>query len=197
MRGKAIRQVILCQKVPDPPGNVNFTLVDDTKNPQYKTARERLTAHRSNPTCAGCHKIIDPIGLALEDFDSIGGFRTTENGVAIDTSGELDGMTFADAAGLGKAVHDAPAVPACVVNRTASYGLGRALTKSEAEWTKILQADFAASGYRFPDLMRQVALSDAFYRVRTPQLGALPDGKAKFASDANTLGPIGSERGLP
>ena len=197
LRGKAIRQVILCQKVPDPPGNVNFTLVDDTKNPQYKTARERLTAHRSNPTCAGCHKIIDQIGLALEDFDSIGGFRTTENGVAIDTSGELDGMTFADAAGLGKAVHDDPAVPACVVTRTVSYGLGRALTKSDAEWTKVLQGDFAASGYRFPDLMRRIALSDAFYRVRPPQLGALPVGKAAFASDANTLGPIGSERGLP
>ena len=102
IRGKALRQTMLCQKVPDPPGNVNFAVVQDTTNPQYKTARERLTAHRTDPTCAGCHKLIDPIGFSLETFDSGGGFRTTENGVAIDPSGELDGTSFKDGLGLGK-----------------------------------------------------------------------------------------------
>jgi len=184
LRGKAIRQVVLCQKVPDPPGNVNFTLVQDTKNPQFKTARERLTAHRNDPTCAGCHKIIDPIGLGLEDFDASGGFRTTENGAPIDTTGELDGIKFADAAGLGKAVRDNPAVPACLVNRTFSYGVGRIPTKPEADWVKSLEKDFAAGGYRFPGLLRAIATSDEFYRVKPPQMGAVAPA-SKLASQTN------------
>jgi hypothetical protein len=89
-------------------------------------------------------------------------------------------------------VHDDPSVPACIVNRAASYGLGRALGKSEADWMKGLQAGFAAGGYKFPDLMRRIALSDALYRVKPPEVGALPADKAKFASDANR-----QERGQP
>ncbi len=64
---------LLCQPVPAPPGNVNFAVAQDTHNPHFKTMRERLTAHRTEPTCAGCHKLIDPIGLALENFDSDAG----------------------------------------------------------------------------------------------------------------------------
>jgi hypothetical protein len=186
LRGKAIRQVILCQKVPDPPGNVNFTLVQDTKNPQFKTARERLTAHRTDPTCAGCHKLIDPIGLGLEDFDASGGFRTSENGAMIDTSGELDGMKFSDAAGLGRAAHDDTAAPACVVNRTFSYGVGRVVAKGEAEWVKGLEKDFTSGGYKYPELLRQIVQSDEFYRVRPPELGAVDRPASKLASETNS-----------
>ena len=82
--GKAVREILLCQKVPLPPANVNFTLVQDTKNPQYKTARARLRAHATEATCAGCHKIMDPVGLGLEGFDSGGSLRNSENGVALD-----------------------------------------------------------------------------------------------------------------
>ena len=97
-----MREILLCQKVPDPPGNVNFNVVQDTNNPDYKTARERLTAHRTEPTCAGCHKIMDPIGLALENFDSSGGYRATENGAPIDASGELDGVEVHRRGGPGQ-----------------------------------------------------------------------------------------------
>jgi hypothetical protein len=182
LRGKAVREVLLCQKVPNPPANVNFTLVENTKNPEYKTARARLGAHATEATCAGCHKIMDPIGLGLEDFDSGGGIRASENGVAIDTSGELDGMKFADAAGLAKAVHDDPAALACVVNRMASYGLGRLPAKQESDWMKGLQKEFQQAGYRLPDLMRHIATSDAFYRVAPPQLGAADGDASKLAA---------------
>jgi hypothetical protein len=182
LRGKAVREVLLCQKVPSPPANVNFTLVENTKNPEYKTARARLGAHATEATCAGCHKIMDPIGLGLEDFDSGGGVRNSENGVTIDTSGELDGMRFSDAAGLAKAIHDDPAAPACLVNRMASYGLGRLPAKAETEWTKGLQKDFQEAGYRLPDLMRHIATSDAFYRVAPPQTGAADSGPSKLAA---------------
>jgi hypothetical protein len=184
IRGKALRTVLLCQKVPDPPGNVNFNLVQDTNNPNYKTARQRLEAHRTQPSCAGCHKIMDPVGLAMENFDTIGGFRTTENGAPIDASGELDGAKFSDVAGLGKAVHDNPAATACIVNRVYEFGAGHAPNKSETEWVRgTLAKDFASGGYKFTDLLKDVATSDVFYRASAPQTGALDTPKAKLASD--------------
>ena len=168
IRGKALREVILCQKVPPPPGNVQFNVVQDTTNPLYKTARDRLTAHRNNPVCAGCHKITDPMGLALENFDGAGEFRTTENGKLIDTSGELDGIAFSGAEGLGRAVRDNPATPTCLVNRLASYALGRAPGAGEEPWISALQTSFAEKGYRVPGLMREIAVSSAFYQRARP-----------------------------
>ena len=176
LRGKALREVLLCQKVPDPPGNVNFNLVQDTKNERYRTARDRLTAHRTEATCAGCHKLIDPMGFALERFDSIGEYRATENGADIDASGELDGKAFENAAGLGQAMHDNPATSACLVNRVFAYAAGRPAAKGEAEWMKYLQSGFAADGHRLPDLMRRIATSDAFYRVSMSDQVALGGG---------------------
>ncbi len=75
LRGRAIRELLMCQPVPNPPGNVNFTAVQDTANKAMPTARVRLTAHNTDPVCAGCHKITDPVGLSLERFDGIGEFR--------------------------------------------------------------------------------------------------------------------------
>jgi hypothetical protein len=172
IRGKALRELVLCQKVPDPPGNVDFKVVQDTTNPHFRTARERVTAHRTIPTCAGCHKMIDPMGLALENFDGAAGFRLLENGARIDTSGELDGIKFDDAAGLGRAVHDNPATPACLASRLFSYGSGRAPVKSEANWVRYVGKQFAADGYRVPDLLRRIATSDALYRATVPQSAA-------------------------
>jgi hypothetical protein len=170
LRGKALREMLLCQKVPEPPGNVNFNIVQDTANPNFKTVRQRLGAHATEAMCAGCHKITDPMGLALESFDTIGGFRDAENGAAIDTTGELDGVKFADAVGLGKAMHDNPVAPACLVKRAYSYGVGREATKAEAAWqANELTKQFAADGYRLPQLLRRIATSDTFFRLVPPE----------------------------
>jgi hypothetical protein len=183
VRGKALREIVLCQKVPDPPGNVNFNLVQDVNNPNFKTARQRLEAHRTAPTCAGCHKIMDPVGLSMENFDTIGGFRSTENGATIDSSGELDNVKFPDVIGLGKTIHDNPSATACIVNRVYGFGAGHKPTKSESAWiATTLAADFKASGYKFPDLLRDIATSDTFYRATAPQTGALDNPKSKLAS---------------
>jgi hypothetical protein len=179
LRGKALRETILCQKVPDPPGNVNFNLVQDTKNPLYKTVRQRLSAHATAPTCVGCHKMMDPIGLALENFDSIGTYRAGENDMPIDASGEIDGVKFSDADGLGKAVHDHPATSACLVNRLYAYAVGRTPTKSETEWLRSdLMKGFVADGYRLQPLMRRIATSDVFFRVVSPDSEAKPTRSA-------------------
>ena len=168
LRGKALRELLLCEPVPAPPGNVNLTGAQDTHNPHYKTMRERLTVHRTEPTCAGCHKLIDPIGLALENFDSDGEYRLSENGAALDTSGELDGIRFTDAAGLGRAMHDNPATSACVVRRLYSYATGRAPARRDMPWIRYLESSFVADGYRVPELMRRIATSENFYRVGPP-----------------------------
>jgi hypothetical protein len=165
LRGKAVRELLMCEPVPAPPANVNFALVEDTKNAELKTVRDRLTAHRANPTCAGCHKIMDPLGLALENFDGLGQFRADENGAAIDASGELDGSRFQDAVGMGRAMHDNQAVVSCLVNSLYRYAAGRLPEPGEKEFVAWLQNKFAEDGYRLPDLLRRIALSDAFYAI--------------------------------
>ncbi|MCA9544966.1 MAG: DUF1592 domain-containing protein, partial [Myxococcales bacterium] len=88
-RGSFIRKALLCDVIPPPPADVDTTLPEPEEG--LLTLRERLAEHAANPTCAGCHAIMDPIGLGLEQFDGVGRFRTTENGGVIDPSGELDG----------------------------------------------------------------------------------------------------------
>jgi hypothetical protein len=171
LRGKAVREVFLCQKVPAPPANVNFAVAQDTSNPDYKTARARLTAHRTNPTCAGCHRIMDPIGLALENFDGIGAFRAEENGAPIDASGELDGAHFANALELGKAVHDNPAAVSCLADTVYKYASGHTPDKGQRDWMSWLNAQFAAEDYRMPALLRALALSNGFYAVSSTGAG--------------------------
>jgi hypothetical protein len=169
LRGRAIRESLLCQKIPDPPGNVDFSLFNDPNSP-HRTARERLTAHRSAASCAGCHKLTDPIGLAMEKIDGAGQLRSTENGAPIDTSGDLDGVKFTDAASLGQAIHDNPAAPACLVNRLFSYGAGHVPQRDEKSLLDFYQKQFVSSGYRLPELLREIAVSDALYAVSPPAL---------------------------
>ncbi len=187
LRGKAVREVLLCERVPAPPNNVDFSVVENTDNPKFKTARDRLTAHRANPTCAGCHAIMDPIGLALEDFDTAGEFRTTENGAPIDPSGQLNGVAFKDAVGLGKVLHDDPAVTSCLVRRVFEYGAGRSPEKGEAVWLNDLTQHFAGDGYRIPELLRRIATSEGFYRV-APESNPLPPAKTASAAVPVSIG---------
>lgn len=169
IRGKAVREIALCQEVPAPPGDVDFTqFLQAAANPT-STARERLSAHSSVPSCAGCHKIMDPIGLALENFDGAGGYRTTEGDVPIDPSGVLDGIAFENAAGLGEAVYQNPAAVSCLVNRLSARALGRPVTSGERNWLDYVKTEFADSGYRLLGLMQEIALSDALYTVSPSQ----------------------------
>jgi hypothetical protein len=164
IRGKSVRELLLCQKVPAPPGNVDFSKFEDPKNPNA-TVRERLTAHRDNPTCAGCHGIMDPIGLSAENYDAIGSFRTHEKGALIDASGKFEGKSYEDLIGFEQVLHDGTTASNCAVERVYEYGVGRPVTASEKEWLKYTDHQFADSGYTFPGLMRQVATGRAFRAV--------------------------------
>lgn len=168
LRGKAIRNMLLCQQVPDPPPDVDFSGFNDPNSPS-KTARERLTAHSTSAACAGCHKITDPIGLALEKFDGAGQFRQTENDAPIDTSGNLDGIDYEDSQGLGLALRDNPATTTCLVNRLYAYGSGNQLS-SRSEWMAYLEDRFSADGYRVSALLKRISTSNAFYAVSEPDM---------------------------
>jgi len=168
LRGKAVRELVLCQKVPDPPGDVDFSLFNDPNAPN-RTARDRLTAHSTVPSCAGCHKLTDPIGLGFEEFDGIGQFRISEREADIDPAGELDGVSYEDAKGLAQTIREHPGVPACVANQLYAYGTGRSSTSEEREFIAYLQKQFADSGYSLVDLLRDITTSTAFYAVRLPE----------------------------
>jgi hypothetical protein len=173
LRGKAVRELLLCQKVPDPPADVDFSLFNDPNAPS-RTARDRLTAHSNAPSCAGCHKLTDPIGLGFEQFDSIGQFRVAEQGVEIDPSGDLDGLAYSDAKSLAQAMHDHPGAPACLTNQMYSYAAGRAPGRGEREFVRYLEANFSESGHSLKALLRNIASSDALYMVTKPEQS--PDG---------------------
>jgi hypothetical protein len=163
-RGKAIREIFMCQKVPDPPANVDFSAVEEASTTLH-TARERLTVHMTNPACSGCHKITDPIGLALENFDGAGQYRVNEGGLTIDSSGDLNGKKFTDARGLGVALHDTPALTSCLVKRVYEYGVGRPAGRDEKATLTYLEERFAAQNFSFPALLRTIATSSAFYDI--------------------------------
>jgi len=169
LRGAALRNVFLCQQVPDPPANVNFSVVQDPSNTAMPTARDRLSAHNTQTACSGCHKVMDPVGLALENYDGLGTFRSYENGALIDASGFLDGTSYRDAVGLAGALHDHPETPRCLVEKMYRFAVGRDTVWDERAYMDYLIADFAQRGYRVPELMRSIALSDNFFAIAAPE----------------------------
>lgn len=166
-RGKAIREELLCQTVPDPPSNVDFTLFNSDK--AGPTARDRLQVHATVPSCAGCHKIMDPLGLALEHFDGSGRIRATENGHAINTSGELDGVRYEDSHGLAIALSNGPNLESCLVKRVYSYGVSRPVTAADRKTVDQLRKVFDAKGRHLRELLHAVATADDFYVLQLPK----------------------------
>jgi hypothetical protein len=161
-RGKWILANLFCQEPPPPPPDVQR----EPPPQQGVTRKERLASHRVNPICASCHNLMDPLGLALEQYDGVGKFRTADSGVTIDTSGQLaDGTPVADAVSLGLALAEKPNIAACVAEHVFTYALGRApRADSPFDQTTIEQLSkaFNDSGQLFPQLMRAVIGSEVF-----------------------------------
>jgi len=163
LRGKAVRENLLCQRVPPPPADVDFSLIQDTSNPAFRTVRQRLTKHRQNPTCAACHRMTDPIGLSLEVFDTSGVYRTTENGAPIDTSGTYRRQHYSGVGELAPLLRDDPAVTSCLVNRAFSYGTARMPSDNELGWLTETRTDLVEDGVTWRDLMRRITQNPDFY----------------------------------
>jgi len=160
LRGKWILNQLLCRALPPPPPDV----------PQEPAAagqsrRERLQAHRVQPICKSCHDMMDPLGLALENFDGVGHYRTEDNGALIDPSGTLaDGTAFKTPKELAALIAKDPALARCLSRQVFTYGLGRgprAEAYDEATLDKVTQT-FNDGGQLFPKLVEAVVTSEAF-----------------------------------
>jgi hypothetical protein len=167
LRGRFVRETILCQSIPAPPNNVVTDLPTDS---EAKTMRDKLAAHQIDPSCAGCHVLMDNIGFALENFDGIGAYRSTENGVTIDPESGIDGMgEFASPVELGALLRRQPDVAACVVRNIFRASTGHVETGGEELALEGLVSDFEGAGYRVQDLLVELVASDAFRIVGVPQ----------------------------
>lgn len=164
LRGKFIRQVLLCQPMPSPPADVSTTL-DDPPPGQVFTKREKLIRHQEQPTCAGCHALMDPLGLTLESYDAIGRYRTLDQGRAIDLSGNLDGTSFTGGVALGQLLSEKTETARCMLRSIYRYGTGHVETATESSVLTELEERFTSSGYDLRALMLDIVTSDGFRYV--------------------------------
>ena len=167
-RGIFVREHLLCQIPPPPPDDVDLELPPIDPN---ATTRERFEQHRDNPACAGCHMLFDPIGFGFENYDALGRWRTTENDLSIDASGELFSTDvdreFNGVAELGAALAESEAVAACTTRHWFRFAYGRTESAELDECNlDTLDAAFADSGYDLRELLVTLTQTDAFmYRT--------------------------------
>ncbi|HMJ13475.1 MAG TPA: DUF1592 domain-containing protein [Polyangiaceae bacterium] len=160
LRGKFVRERLLCESIPAPPPEV-VTIVPEP-NPNAPTMRERLAVHRQEASCARCHGAMDPIGLSFENFDAIGSFRENDNGHALDLTGEIDGTTFDGPRELAALLRNRASANECAVRQLYRYAVGHVESAGEEVVIKSLSQRFSAGGYRLKNLIREVVVSDGF-----------------------------------
>jgi hypothetical protein len=169
LRGKWILENILGTPPPAPPPNVP-PLQDNGVTGKMLSMRERMAQHRVNPACSGCHQLMDPAGLSMENFDAIGRWRTrTEAGTAVDASGGLPGgSTFEGAAGLREALLSRPELfVSTVTEKLLTYALGRGLEYYDAPAVRTITRDAGSNDYRFSSLVLGVVKSTPFQMRKT------------------------------
>jgi hypothetical protein len=164
LRGKLIREALLCVQVPDPPPGVD---ANETNIPPTATAKERSEMHRKDPACASCHALFDPLGFAFEGYDAIGRFRTTENGKPINSATEisqtkaLDG-SVKDAIEMVGKLAQADEVRECVARQWLRFSLGREENNDDAATLGEAMNGFKTNGWKVTDLLLAIARSDSF-----------------------------------
>jgi mono/diheme cytochrome c family protein len=168
MRGKWVLENLLGTPPPEPPPGVEVNLDEDPKAATPTTLRQRLEMHRANPVCASCHKIMDPMGFALENFDLVGAWREKDGAFPIDSTGQLaDGTPLAGAADLRKAVLDrTDAFMTVATEKLLIYALGRPLHAPDMSSVREIVRRAARDDQRFSALVLGVVESPLF-RMRT------------------------------
>lgn len=186
LRGRFIREYLLCQDIPPPPPGVSTSL--PPMMGQKTTLRQRLEAHRQDPACRGCHSLMDPLGLSLENFDALGAFRERDGELPIDASAELEGRAVQGAAELGAALRDNPRLVLCMARQLYRYATGHLELAEEQELVLGLGARLGQSGGRFPALLRHLVLSDGF-RYAAPPADASADAAPATPATPATPNP--------
>lgn len=163
VRGAYVMKKLLCVNIPLP-GN---DLLDQIKPPDPSsglTARERYSQHSQDPVCQTCHDKMDPVGLVFENFDPVGLYRTHENGVLIDTSGELPGagIQVNNAVELVTAIAEDPRTHQCFAYNWANFAYGKTIGASESCIKDTVTMNFSESGYDIRSLLINLTQTDAF-----------------------------------
>lgn len=182
VRGIFVREHFLCQQVPAPPPGVNTSLPAESIEKPV-TTRERLAAHKHNPSCAGCHNLIDPIGFGLENYDTIGRWRDKQiirparagSGEAveleIDSSGALPGLSsngsgpapeFSGSKELGRLLAESEISQECIVRQLSRYAFARAETSADRQTIREATAAFRQSGFRLKEVLVALVKSPQF-----------------------------------
>ena len=167
LRGKAIREILLCSVVPPPPPDVDVSIPEPSG--ETRTLRERVAEHLVDPACSGCHDVMDPIGLGLENFDAIGVWRERDNGALIDVSGDLDGAEFANPVELAERIRNHENFAPCVVRTLTRYAIGRAEIREEIDHLDVLSEHFRANQYRIKPILLEIVMSPMFRNAGVPQ----------------------------
>lgn len=175
-RGIFIREQLLCQQVPNPPPGVNTEVPEPTAE-RPLPRRERMREHTENPTCASCHRLMDPIGFGLENYDAIGRWRDAElieigGGrspktlqLPIEAHGDIAGLTsssFSEPAQLGRVLAESRVCQECIVKQVFRYAFGRIETSADRDTIRKAFAAFRESGFRFKELLLALVRSPQF-----------------------------------
>jgi mono/diheme cytochrome c family protein len=179
LRGRWILDNILAAPPPEPPPDIPN--LDDKGVGTATTVRQQLEQHRKDPSCASCHKRLDPLGFGLENFDAIGAWRATEGTMPIDASGTLpDGRSFTGPKELRAILaSEKDAFTRAITGKLMTYALGRGLERSDRRAVKAVAKQVGAEGYRFSSLVLAIVNNQAFQMRRaepkTPDPGAPAD----------------------
>jgi hypothetical protein len=181
LRGVYVRKDLLCRPPPDVPADlVASGAIKPVSFDNVKTTREVYEQHASDPLCAGCHRLMDPIGYGFENFDGLGLWRDSENGKPIDPTGEIVGDdlspetrgSFVGPVELAQRLATSPDVRGCLVNHWLTHAYARPLGDARDACTRAkVKSVFAASGYRIPDLVLALTETDAFLYLPARESG--------------------------
>lgn len=179
LRGKWVMEVLMGSPPPPPPPDVpDLDKTEEAKEGRLLTTRERMEMHRSNPACRSCHVFIDPIGLALDNFDVTGRWRMRENGNPVDTRGDYyDGTAISTPAELTQVLlkRPIPLIRTFTANLMA-YALGRRIETYDQPAIRRISAAAEPGGYRMNDFILGVVMSDAFRMKRVSDVQAAGTG---------------------
>ena len=162
-RGKYIQNKLFCFDVPPPPPGVAVEL-EPQEGDGPLTTRERLAQHRDDPACYGCHQLMDPMGLAFENFDALGMWRTQEHGLPIDASVELGGQRHIGGRAVGEYIAEQERFGDCVTIQFFRHAMGHLETEGEGIELTRLQDAFASDEYHFKELFLTFVNSEVFRR---------------------------------
>ncbi len=169
VRGKWVLDNLLAAPPPPPPANVPPLNESNQRGGKVLSMRERMEEHRKNPVCAGCHKLMDPIGLSMENFDAVGAWRTRDGGTLgspIDASGELlDGTKVDGIVTLRKALLRQPDLfVGTVTEKLMIYALGRGLGPYDMPTVRAIVRNAAHQDYRFSSVILGIVTSTPFQK---------------------------------